>query len=53
MNDESLFTVEGNEWQQQSFYGFEGHPAIEGVKFIRNTKFPARVFCGWMSVSMV
>jgi hypothetical protein len=43
MDDESYFTVDGNEWQQQSYYESEDHPAIEDVKFIRKTKFPAKV----------
>jgi hypothetical protein len=43
MDDESFFTVDGNVWQQQSYYESEGHPAIEDDKFIRKTKFPAKV----------
>jgi hypothetical protein len=40
---ESYFTVDGNEWQQQSYYESEDHPTKEDVKFIRKTKFPAKV----------
>jgi transposase len=43
MDDESYFTVDGNEWQQQSYYESEDHPAPKDVKFIRKTKFPAKV----------
>jgi hypothetical protein len=44
MDDESYFTVDGNEWQQQSYYVSEDPPATEdNVKFIRKTKFPAKV----------
>jgi hypothetical protein len=35
--------VESNEWQLQSYYESEDHPAIEDVKFIRKIKFPAKV----------
>jgi hypothetical protein len=42
MDDESYFTVDGNEWQQQSYYEPEDHPT-EDVKFIRKTKFPTKV----------
>jgi hypothetical protein len=50
MEDESYFTVGGNEWHQQSNYESEDHPATEGVKFICKTKFPAQVLL-WMAVS--
>jgi hypothetical protein len=40
---ESYFTIDGNEWQQQIYYGSEDHPALEDVKFIRKTKFLAKV----------
>jgi hypothetical protein len=43
MADESYFTVDGNEWQQQSYSESEDHPATEEVKFVRKTKFPAKV----------
>jgi hypothetical protein len=43
MNDESYFTVDGNEWQQQSYYETEDHPAKEDVKFIRKTKITGKV----------
>jgi hypothetical protein len=43
MFDESFFTVNGNEWQQQIYYESEDHPATEDVKFIRKTKFLAKV----------
>jgi hypothetical protein len=41
MDDESFFTVNGNEWQQN--YVSEDHQAPEDVKFICNTKFPEKV----------
>jgi hypothetical protein len=42
MDDESYFTVGGNELQQQSYYEADDLPAIDDVKFIRKTKFPAK-----------
>jgi hypothetical protein len=48
MDDKSYFTVDGNEWQQQSSYESEDHPALEVVKCIRKTK--RRFCCGWLSV---
>jgi hypothetical protein len=50
MYDESYFTVDGNELQQQSCYDSEDHPATQDVKFIRKTKFPAKVLL-WLAVS--
>jgi hypothetical protein len=50
MDDESFFMVDGNVWQQQSYYESEGHPAIEDDKFIRKTKFPAKVLL-WLAAS--
>jgi hypothetical protein len=50
MDDEFYFIVEGNEWQQKSYYDSENHPAIENVKFIRKTKFSA-TFLLWLTVS--
>jgi hypothetical protein len=43
MDDESYFTVDGNEWQQQSYYASENHLATEDVKFIRKTMFSVAV----------
>jgi hypothetical protein len=43
MDDESYFKIDGNEWQQQSDFESEDHPATKEVKFIRKTKFPAKV----------
>jgi hypothetical protein len=43
LNEESYFTLDGNEWQQQSYYVSENHPTTEDVKFICKTKFPAKV----------
>jgi hypothetical protein len=39
MGDESYFTVDGKEWQHQSYYDFEDHPATEDqfIKFILQT----------------
>jgi hypothetical protein len=50
MDDESFFMVEGNEWQQQSYYESEDHPATEDVELIHKTKFPAKVLL-WLAVS--
>jgi hypothetical protein len=50
IDNESYFTFDGNEWQQQRYYESEDHPATEDVKFIRKTKFPAKVLL-WLAVS--
>jgi hypothetical protein len=50
IDDESYFTVDDNEWQQQSYYQSDDHPATEDVTFIRKTKFPAKVLL-WLVVS--
>jgi hypothetical protein len=50
MDDESYFMVDGSEWQQQSYYESEDHPATEDLKFIRKTKFPAKVLL-WLVVT--
>jgi phosphomevalonate kinase len=50
MDDESYFKVDGNEWQQQSYYESEAHPVTEDVNFIRKTKLPAKVLL-WLAVS--
>jgi restriction endonuclease S subunit len=50
MDDKSFFTVDGKQWQQHSYYESEDHPAIDDVKFIRKTKFPAKVLL-WLAVS--
>jgi hypothetical protein len=42
--------VEGNEWQQQSFYESEDHPTTGDIKFIRKTNFSANVLL-WLAVS--
>jgi hypothetical protein len=42
MDGESYFTVDSNEWQQQSYQESEEHPSIEDVKFIRKL---------WLAVS--
>jgi hypothetical protein len=47
-DDESYFTVDGNEWQ--SYYESEDHPATEDFKFIRKTKIPAKVLL-WLADS--
>jgi hypothetical protein len=46
----SYFTVEGIEWQQQSYNESEDHPKTEDVQFIRKTKLPAQVLL-WLAVS--
>jgi hypothetical protein len=50
LDDDSYFTVDGNEWQQQSYYESEEHPVTEDVKFIRKTKFSAKVLL-WLAVN--
>jgi hypothetical protein len=47
MDDESHFTIEGNEWQQQSYYKSENQPETEDVK----TRFPSKVLL-WLAVSI-
>jgi hypothetical protein len=49
VDNESYFTVDGNEWQLQSYYESENHPATEDVKFIRKNKFPVKVLL-WLAV---
>jgi hypothetical protein len=44
MCDEYFFMIDGNEWQQQSYYESEDHPATGNVKFMRMTKFPSEGF---------
>jgi hypothetical protein len=44
IDDESYFTVDGNEWQQQSYYESEDNPATEDVKFIRKDQGSSEVF---------
>jgi hypothetical protein len=46
----NLQICDGNEWQQQSYYESEDHPATEDVKFIRKIKFPAKILL-WLAVS--
>jgi hypothetical protein len=41
--DESYFTVDAKEWQQQRHYESEDYPATEDVNLLRKTKFPAKV----------
>jgi hypothetical protein len=48
--DESYFTVDGNEWELQSYFESEDHPATKNAKFIRKTKFPAKVLF-WLTVN--
>jgi hypothetical protein len=43
VDDESYFTVDVNEWKQQSYDESEDHASTEDVKFTRKTKFPAKV----------
>jgi hypothetical protein len=50
IDDDSYFTVDGNEWQQQSYSEPEDHPATEDVKFICKTKFSAKVLL-WLAIS--
>jgi hypothetical protein len=51
MDDESYFTVDGNEWQQQTYYlKSEDHPATEDAKLIRKTKFLVKILV-WLAVS--
>jgi hypothetical protein len=49
-DEESYFTVDGNEWQQKNYYESDDYPATEDVQFIRKTKFPAKVLL-WLAVS--
>jgi hypothetical protein len=50
MDDETYFTVDGNEWQQQNYYESEDHPATENVKFVRKSKLSAKGLL-WLAVS--
>lgn len=50
MDDESYFTLEGNEWQQKSYYESAEHPAPESIKLIKKSKFPRRILV-WLALS--
>lgn len=50
MDDESYFTVEGNEWQQKYYFESEDQPAPEKFKLIKKCKFPAKVLL-WVAIS--
>lgn len=50
MDDESYFTIEGNEWQGDSYYECEGHEIPENVKFKTRSKFPKKVLV-WLAIS--
>ncbi len=50
MDDETYFTVEGNEWQPKYYYESPDHDALEKEKFIHKTKFPGKVIL-WLAIS--
>jgi hypothetical protein len=50
IDEESYFTVEGNQWHQQSHYESDYHPATEDIQFIDKTEFSAKVLL-WLPVS--
>lgn len=50
MDDESYFTVEGNEWQTKHYYESSEHEAPERSKYIYKTKFPGKVLL-WLAIS--
>lgn len=50
MDDESYFTVEGNEWQPKYYFESSSRKAPEKAKFIRKTKFPGKVLL-WLAIS--
>lgn len=50
MDDESYFTVEGNEWQSKHYFESSTHKAPEKAKFIQKTKFPGKVLL-WLAIS--
>jgi hypothetical protein len=50
MDGESYFTVDGNEWQQQSYYESEDHKVTEDVKFFARPSSQRRFCCTWLTV---
>lgn len=49
MDDESYFTMDGNEWQGKHY--FEGkRPIDDNIKFVEHTKFPKKVLL-WLAIS--
>lgn len=50
MDDESYFTVEGNEWQSKHYFESSSHKAPDKSKFIHKTKFPGKVLL-WLAIS--
>jgi hypothetical protein len=50
MDDESYFNLEGNEWQQKSYYESVEHNAPESVKVFKKYKFPGTVLV-WLAIS--
>lgn len=50
MDDESYFTVEGNEWQEKYYFESSEHEAPKTSKYISKTKFPGKVLL-WLAIS--
>ena len=50
MDDESYFTLDGNEWQGKFFYDDSTTPVENSVKYITKTKFPKKVMV-WVTIS--
>ena len=50
MDDESYFTLDGNEWQGNYYFENTNGPTDENVKYIEHTKFPKKVLL-WLAIS--
>lgn len=50
MDDESYFTVEGNEWCPKFYFKLPGVDVPDKVKYNTKTKFPGKVLL-WMAIS--
>lgn len=50
MDDESYFTLDGNEWQGNFYFQNANDPIEESVKYVEHTKFPKKVLL-WLAIS--
>lgn len=50
MDDETYFTLDGNEWQGKYFYDSPKAQVKEDVKFVEHTKFPGKILL-WLAIS--
>lgn len=50
MDDESYFTLDGNEWQGKNYFEKSGNVVDVNVKYVEHTKFPKKVLL-WVAIS--